>query len=187
MKIASQFVAPPTFESTAQAALTALEQDTQQSREIARERRRDAQQREVDQLRQAAAKLHEMADNAVSSGWFQGIVGSVGAACQFAGAFMIKDAANKAAIESRWLVGAIRGGGAAAQTLCAIDPYQIDSKHLEAERADCDIGAKVASDRAHNAGDVEQEARRREQKLDDMRQQLLRVEDETRRASLGQR
>lgn len=187
MKIASRFTAPPTFESTAQAALEALQHDAQQSREIARERRHDAQQREIDRLRQAAAKLHEMADTAASSGWFQGIVGGVAALCQAAGAFAIKDTAQQAAIENPWLVGAIKGGAAAAQPLCAADPYQIANKHLDAERADCETAAKVASDQSQRAADIEQEARRREQKADDMRQQLLRVEDETRKASLGQR
>jgi hypothetical protein len=151
------------------AAALALNEDAKQSRQLVREIRKEEQQQRLELMRQAASKLREMASKAIGSAVWQGVAGLASAACSMAGAFKGGQA------EKIWKSAA---GFAGAQA--QIDPFAIQSKLLEADRAELDARAEAAGNRASEAGDLESEARR----LQDSAGQLMQKANDARHAAM---
>lgn len=177
-------------------AAIALQEDAKTSRKMAREARKDAQRDKIVMMRQAAAKLREMASNAIGSAIWQGVAGMASAACSAVGAVStfrgeqlklaaeglrdqpelakkLGDFAAKRLLTAK-LVGETATGGLGAMR--SVDPFSIASQYRSAEKAELDTQAEVAGNRAGEQADLENEARRLEgaaaqqlQKLGDVR------------------
>jgi len=169
-------------DAEAMAAL-ALHEDAKQSRQLAREIRRDAQQGRLELARQAASKLREMAGSAIGSAVWQGVAGLASAACSAASAVTGYQAATAATgadratldLSSRlWDVGA-----KLAQLGGHIDPANLQSQFLAVEKQELEAQAEAAANRAQEQTDVESESRR----LEDSAGQLLQKANDARHAA----
>jgi hypothetical protein len=152
------------------AAALALHEDARQSRQLAREMRKEEQQQRLELMRQAAAKLRDLASKALGSAIWQGVAGVASAVCSMAGAL------NDTTRGQGMLDAGSKLFGAAVH----FDPFTIQSRSLEADKAELDARAEAAGNRASEAGDLESEARR----LQDSAGQLLQKASEARHAAM---
>ena len=150
------------------AAAIALNEDAKQSRQLAREMKKQEQQERLDLMHQAADKLREMASSAIGSAIWQGVAGLASAACSMVGAFKTGRA------EKIW-----NAAGGFAGATGRIDPFDVQSKFLAVDKQELETRAEAAGNRASEQGDLESEARR----LEDSAGQLLQKANEARHAA----
>lgn len=163
-------------------AALALAEDARESKKMVQEARKDAQRDKIDHMRQAAAKLREMASCALGSAILQGAIGLASAACSAASAVSgyrasqldlavkttehpelakkFHELAARRTLTARLVGETIPGLLGVAKS---VDPFHLQSQNLSADKAEIDVRAEVDGQRAQEQSDFESEARRLEQ------------------------
>jgi hypothetical protein len=148
------------------AAALALQQDARLSRQMAREARKDEQRDRIEHMRQAAAKLREMASSAVASAIWQGVAGLAGTACSAAAAVQVHQAAPLQSVEAankKLSAGLTEVGARLCDLAGRVEPFGLQSQRHAADKQELEVQAESAAQRAQEQGDFESEAGRFEQ------------------------
>jgi hypothetical protein len=156
-------------------AALAMREHAKQSRQMAREMRKEEQAQRVELMRQAAAKLREMASSAIGSALWQGVAGLASAACGAVSAgrgFKAETcrSGNVPAAGLKLSAGIWNVAGKLSELNGRLDPLALHSQSLSADKQRLEADAEACGQRAGEQGDFESEARRLEQSAGELLQ-----------------